>query len=276
MKGKICLITGASSGIGKAAALGLAKMGATIVMAGRDRARTEGARDEVIRKSGNHGVEITLCDLSSQAEIRRLAAEFQARYPKLDVLINNAAIIPATRSLTSEGVEVQFAANHLAYFFLAGLLLDPLKAAAPSRIVNVSSGMHFRARLDFENLQAEKNYRPMAHYALTKLLNILFTYELARRLNGSGVTANTLSPGFTATNLGRDFSAFSRFVMRRMAKKPEKGAAIVLYLASSPEVAGTTGRYFQGGKEAKSSAVTYDRENARRLWEFSEKMTQNI
>lgn len=273
MNGKICLITGASSGIGKSAALALARMGASIVMAGRDRERTEKARAEVVRESGNDRVEIVLCDLSSQAEIRRMADEFAAGYGKLDVLINNAAIVPATRTVTTEGIETQFAVNHLAYFLLAGLLMDPLKAAAPSRIVNVASGMHFRACLDFGNLQAEKSYKPMAHYSLTKLLNVCFTYELAGRLEGTGVTVNALSPGFTATNLGRDFSPFSRFVMRRMAKKPEKGAATVVYLASSPEVAAMSGGYYHSGKAAKSSAPTYDREILRQVWEISEKMT---
>jgi retinol dehydrogenase-14 len=273
MRGKLCLITGATSGIGKAAALGLAKLGASVVMVGRDRAHTESARDEVIGASGNSNVEIALCDLSSQAEVRRLAAEFRTGHERLDVLINNAGVVPRRRTLTVDGLETQFAVNHLAYFLLTNLLLDRIKAAAPSRIINVSSGAHYRVVLDFENLQGEKRYRPMSQYGVTKLLNLNFTYELARRLEGTGVTVNGLSPGLTATSLSREFSAFSRFVFKALGKKAEKGAAIVVYLASSPEVAELTGRYFQGMREVGSSAASYDRDVARRVWEMSNKLT---
>jgi NAD(P)-dependent dehydrogenase (short-subunit alcohol dehydrogenase family) len=274
--GKVCLITGASSGIGKSTALGLARMGATVVMVGRDRERIKKARVEVVRETGNDRVETALCDLSRQAEVRRLAAEFKAGHDRLDVLVNNAAVVPTARTLTADGIEMQFAVNHLAYFLLTSLLLDALEAAAPSRIVNVSSGMHGRAALDDENLQGEKSYKPMAQYALTKLLNIYFTYELARRLEGTGITVNCLSPGFIATSLARDFSPFSRFVFEKFGKKAEKGAGIVVHLASSPEVANLTGRYFQGSREVKSSSRSYDRELARRVWETSERMTKTM
>jgi NAD(P)-dependent dehydrogenase (short-subunit alcohol dehydrogenase family) len=273
MRGKVCLVSGASSGIGRATATGLARLGALVVMAGRDRERTERARAEVVRETGNTNIEIAIGDLASQAEIRRLAAEFKAGHPKLDVLINNAAAVPAKRTLTVDGIETQFAVNHLAYFLLANLLLDTIIAAAPSRIINVSSGMHFRVDLDFENLQGEKRYRPMSQYALTKLLNVLFTYELARRLDGTGVTVNCLSPGFTATGLARQFSGLSRSAFKVMGKPPEKGAEIVIRLASSPDVANVSGKYFQGLKSVDSSPQSYDRELARRVWEMSERMT---
>jgi retinol dehydrogenase-14 len=273
IRGKICLITGASSGIGKATALGLAKLGATIVMVGRDRDRTENARAEVSRASGNNRLEVALCDLSSQAEVRRLAAEFEAGHDRLDVLINNAAVVPKRRTLTVDGLEMQFAVNHLAYFMLTNLLLDRLKASIPSRIIIVSSGTHYRVVLDRENLQGEKRYKPMAQYGQTKLLNLYFGYELARRLAGTGVTVNSLSPGLTATGLSREFSAFSRFVFKALGKTAERGAGIVVQLASSPDVADLTGRYFQGTREVKSSALSYDQEIARRVWEMSEKLT---
>jgi len=273
MQGRICLITGASSGLGKAAAVGIAALGATVVMVGRDRERTDRARDEIIRASGNDRVEAALCDLSSQAEVRRLAAEFKAGHDRLDVLINNAAVVPRRRTLTADGLEMQFAVNHLAYFLLTNLMLDRLRAAAPSRVINVSSGTHYRVVPDFDNLQGEKRYRPMSQYALTKLLNLYFTYELARRVEGSGITVNSLSPGMTATGLSRDFPAVSRFVFRAIGKPAESGAAIIIMLASAPDAGRVTGRYYQGMREVKSSDLSYDREIARRIWETSEKLT---
>jgi NAD(P)-dependent dehydrogenase (short-subunit alcohol dehydrogenase family) len=273
MNGKTVLVTGASAGIGFATAMELARMRASLVLVCRTRERGEKAREAIIRASGNTTIELMVCDLASQKQIRALAAEFKSRRDKLHVLINNAAVVPAQRTLTEDGVEMQFAVNHLAYFLLTNLLLDPLKAGASSRIVNVASGMHFRSAIDYGNLQAETAYKAMKHYGLMKLLNILFTSELARRLEGTGVTANCLSPGFTATDLGRDFSPFSRFVMRTMARKKEEGARTVIYLAASPEVASLSGKYFSNEKEVRSSKDTQDIESARRLWEISAKMT---
>jgi retinol dehydrogenase-14 len=273
MSDKTILVTGAGAGIGSATAMELAKRGAFLILVCRTKERAEKARDEIVRGSGNRTIELMVCDLASQKQIRALAAEFKSRHDKLHVLINNAAVVPAIRTLTEDGIETQFAVNHLAYFLLTHLLLDPLKAGAPSRIVNVASGMHFRSRMDFDGLQAEKSYKAMKHYSLTKLLNILFTYELARRLEGTGVTANCLSPGFTATGLGRDFSPFSRFIMKTMARKKEKGARTVIYLAASPEVAAVSGKYFSNEKEVRSSKDTLDIEAARRLWEISAKMS---
>jgi len=276
MKNKVCLITGASTGIGYVTALELARMGATVIMVNRDLKRGERARSSILRTVEKANVELMLCDLASQEQIRRLAGELSKRHSKLHVLVNNAAIVPSRRTLTEDGLETQFAVNHLAPFLLTNLLLDKLKAGAPSRVVTVSSGMHRTASLDFDNLQAEKKYRPMKHYALTKLLNIYFTFELAERLKGGGVTANCLAPGFTATNLGRDFSPFSRFVMKHFAKPKEKGAETVVLLASAHEVEGITGKYFDDKKEVETSTLTHDRDIARRLWELSMRLTRMI
>jgi NAD(P)-dependent dehydrogenase (short-subunit alcohol dehydrogenase family) len=273
MSGKTVLVTGANAGIGFARAMELARRGASLVMICRTRERGEKARDEIVRTSGNTTIELMVCDLASQKQIHAMAAEYKSRSDTLHVLINNAAVVPAQRILTEDGIEMQFAVNHLAYFLLTNLLLDPLKAGALSRIVNVASGMHFRTSMDFNNLQAEKGYKAMKHYGLTKLLNILFTYELARRLEGMGVTANCLFPGFTATDLGRDFSPFSRFIMKTMARKKEDGARTVIYLATSPEVASVSGKYFSNEKEVLSSKDTLDVEAARHLWELSARMT---
>jgi NAD(P)-dependent dehydrogenase (short-subunit alcohol dehydrogenase family) len=273
MRGKLCLITGASSGIGFVTALALAKKGAAIFMVCRNKGKAKKARAEIIQASGNLDVEILWCDLASQKQIRDLAAAYKSRFSGLHLLLNDAAVVPRKRTLTEDGIETQFAVNHLAYFLLTNLLLEELRAAAPSRVVNVSSGMYARARLDFDSLQAEKTYKAMKHYALTKLLNIFFTYELARRLEGTGVTANCLAPGFTATDLGRDFSPFSRLIMKIMAHPKEEGAETVTYLASSPEIEGVTGKYFAKKRDVPTTALTHDRDAARRIWEFSEKLT---
>jgi NAD(P)-dependent dehydrogenase (short-subunit alcohol dehydrogenase family) len=273
MKGRVCLITGASSGIGKVTALELAKMGATAVLVCRNKESGERAKSEIIQAAGNGAVDLMLCDLSSQRQVRSLASEFKGRYRKLHVLVNNAATVPQHRTITEDGLETQLAVNHLAPFLLTHLLLDVLRKSAPSRIINVSSGMYRTASLDFDDLQGEKSYRPMKMYAKTKLLNIYFTYELARRLEGTGVTVNCLAPGFTATGLGRDFSPISRFVMKTFAHKKEIGAQTSIYLASSPEVERVTGKYFERMKETQTSPPTYDKDIARRVWEVSEQLT---
>ena len=274
LKNKICLITGGCGGIGFETARVLSQAGAVTVLVCRDRARGEAARS-ALAGAGGGSVETLACDLASQAQIRALAAEFKSRYGALHVLVNNAAVVPARRTLTEDGIEMQFAVNHLAYFLLTGLLLDNLKASAPARIVNVSSGLHRRAHLDFGSLQAEKGYKGMAHYSRTKLLNILFTTELARRLEGTGVTANTLSPGFTATGLGRSFGPFSRFVMKRFAMTVDRGADTVAYLAASPEVEGVTGAYFNKRKSEPTSPESRDAASAARLWALSEALTHS-
>src|SRR5215216_432573 len=270
---RVCLITGATSGIGKATAMGLANMGASVVMVARDRSRGEAALAEIKEGSANASVDLMLTDLSSQQEIHRLADEFKEAYPRVDVLINNAGVIRSKRITTADGIEMTFAVNHLAYFLLTNLLLDMLKASAPSRIVNVSSGDHSNATIDFDDLQGEKGYKGAKAYSQSKLANVLFTYELARRLEGTGITANCLHPGAgVRTNLGSGVSGVFGIMVRVLTplmKSPEKGAETSIYLASSPEVEGLSGRYFVKKDEARSSDVSYDERLARRLWEVS-------
>jgi retinol dehydrogenase 14 len=203
---KLCLITGATLGIGKATAMGLANMGAGVVMVGRDRGRGEAALAEIKEKSTNASVDLLLADLSSQEDIRRLADEFKETHPRLDVLNNDAGLFRSERMTTAEGLETTFAVNHLAYFLLTTLLLDVLKASAPSRIVNVSSGDHNNGTIDFDDLQGEKGYKGPKAYSQSKLANVLFTYELARRLQGTGISANCLHPGAgVRTDFGSGF-----------------------------------------------------------------------
>jgi NAD(P)-dependent dehydrogenase (short-subunit alcohol dehydrogenase family) len=206
---KVCLITGATSGIGKATAMGLANMGASVVMVGRDRDRGEAALADIKEKSANASVDLMLADVSSQEQIRRLADDFKEAYPRLDVLINNAGVIRSERITTADGLETTFAVNHLAYSLLTNLLLDVLKASAPSRIVNVASGEQRNGTIDFDDLQGEKGYKGAKAYSQSKLATVLFTYELARRLEGTGVTANCLHPGVVGTNLGSGVSGAS-------------------------------------------------------------------
>jgi retinol dehydrogenase 14 len=276
MTGQTVLITGATSGVGKATAMGLANMGASVVMVGRDRGRGEAAMADIKENSGNASVDLMLADVSSQKEIRRLADEFGEAYPRLDVLINNAGVFRSERITTADGMEATFAVNHLAYFLLTNLLLDRLKAGAPARIVNVASADHSNATIDFDDLQGEKRYRGAKAYGQSKLANVLFTYELARRLEGTGVTANCLHPGVVGTNLGSGVSGVFGFMVRALRplmKSPEKGAETSIYLASSPEVEGLSGRYFIKKAEARSSDVSYDKKLAERLWEASAELT---
>jgi NAD(P)-dependent dehydrogenase (short-subunit alcohol dehydrogenase family) len=217
-----------------------------------------------------------LADLSSQEQIRRLADDFKAAYPRLDVLINNAGVFRSERITTADGIEMTFAVNHLAYFLLTNLLLDVLKASAPSRIVNVSSGAQSNGTIDFDDLQGEKGYKGTKAYSQSKLANVLFTYELARRLEGTGVTANCLHPGAVRTNFGSGSSGVFGFMVRALRPfiiSPEKGAETSIYLASSPEVEGVSGRYFVKKAEARSSDVSYDERLARRLWKVSAELT---
>jgi NAD(P)-dependent dehydrogenase (short-subunit alcohol dehydrogenase family) len=256
--------------------MGLANMGASVVMVGRDRGRGEAAMADIKENSGNASVDLMLADVSSQKEIRRLADEFGEAYPRLDVLINNAGVFRSERITTADGMEATFAVNHLAYFLLTNLLLDRLKASAPARIVNVASADHSNATIDFDDLQGEKRYRGAKAYGQSKLANVLFTYELARRLQGTGVTANCLHPGVVGTNLGSGVSGAFGFMVRALRplmKSPEKGAETSIYLASSPEVEGLSGGYFIKKAEARSSDVSYDKKLAERLWEASAELT---
>lgn len=277
MQGKICLVTGATSGIGKETALGLAHMGATVVMVARDRTRGEAVRDEIRAQSGNQLVDLLLADLSSQQSVRQLAGQFRQNYSALHVLVNNAGVFSLRRQTTVDGLELMFAVNYLAPFLLTNLLLDMLKASAPSRIVNVSSNAHEEGYLNMDDLQSEKSYRWMRPYGQSKLALILFTYELARRLAGTGVTVNALHPGFVSTNIGQ---TGLRGIARTAAKavtsfggiSPEEGAKTSIYLASSPDVAGISGKYFVKSIPRRAAPISYDETLAHRLWDESAKL----
>ncbi len=278
MQGKICIVTGANSGIGKATALGLAQMGATVVMVCRDRARGEAAQSEIKAKSGNDAVDLLLADLSSQQSIRQLAENFKQRYTRLHVLINNAGAFYLTRHESVDGLEMTFAVNYLAPFLLTNLLLDVLKASAPARIVNVASESHEAGYIKMDDLQAKKRYRPMRAYGQSKLALVLFTYELARRLHGTGVTANCLHPGFVATHIAQG----SLWPIARTAAKsiflfgisPEEGAKTSIYLASSRDAEGVTGKYFVKRAPKRSAPISYDESLQRQLWEESAKLVK--
>ena len=275
MEGKVVMITGGTSGIGRAAATALAAMGAEVVVSGRNRERGEAALAEIRRASGNDKVSLMIADLAVQAEVRKLADDFKERHERLDVLVNNAGLIRSTRTETPDGVELTLAVNHLAPFLLTNLLLDLLRESAPSRIVTVSSEARRGAQIDFDDLQSERRYRAFPVYGMTKKANILFTYELAERLEGTGVVANCVHPGGVNTSFGDDnrspgvllFRAFKPFM-----RTPEQGADTVIYLASSPEAAEMNGRYLMDRKEV-SPAEPRDEAAQRRLWEASEALT---
>ena len=277
MKDRISIVTGANAGIGRVTSLALARMGATVVMICRNREKGEVAAAEIMKSTGNRSVQLLIGDMSSQADVRRVAGEFREKFNSLHVLVNNAGGLVPTRELSVDGIEKTFAGNHLGYFLLANLLLDVLKKSAPSRIVNVASDFHRLAKLDFNDIQGERKYSQLQAYALSKLANILFTYELARRLDGTGVAVNCVHPGGVNSNFYnnsgarlRVFSALFAWAMRT----PEKGAETVIYLASSAEVEGITGKYFKDKKVVQSSKLSMDGEISKRLWDVSEEMVK--
>jgi NAD(P)-dependent dehydrogenase (short-subunit alcohol dehydrogenase family) len=271
LSGRICIVTGANRGIGRATAEGLAELGATLILVCRRIEEGQAVAREIAK--GGPAPDVVGADLSSQASIRQAASEIQARYPRLHVLINNAGIIPPRREVTVDGLEMQFAVNHLGYFLLTNLLLPQLRAGAPSRIVNVSSGAHAHT-LDFEDLQSERGYDAKEVYRRTKLANVLFTYELARRLGVTGVTVNALEPGVVATRMLADYMGVPRGgVDSTFGASPDEGAETSIYLAASPEVEGVTGKYFARERPVPSSRESYDEATARRLWEVSERLT---
>jgi retinol dehydrogenase 12 len=278
MHGKICVVTGATSGIGLVTAQSLARQGATLIVVGRNSERGATTVSRIRQATGNAAVESMIADLSAQVQVRQLASDIQRRFSRLDVLVNNAGALFARKELSHDGIEMTFALNHLAYFLLTNLLLDLLKANPLARIVNVSSEAHRGAQLDFADLQGEHSYRGYRAYARSKLANILFTYELARRLEGTGVVTNALHPGFVATNFGhnnRSFTAgFFRILQRVAAISPEEGAQTIIYLATAPEVQSITGEYFVKQKAVRSSQVSYDRAAAERLWQVSTELTR--
>jgi len=279
MNGKICLVTGASSGIGKATALGLAKKGATAVMVCRDAHKGQAALNEVKRKSGNNSLDLLVADLSSQAAIRSLADEYRSKYQHLHVLVNNAGVYYTKRHVTVDGLEAMFTVNYLARFLLTNLLLDIIKKSAPARIINVAGAYHAKGKINFDDLQGEKAFDGQRANHQSKLADVLFTYELARRLEGTGVTVNCLHPGMVATSLvdkDKDFPMFFKLLYKLskpLMKSPAKGAETTLYLASSPEVEGITGQYFVNKKISPSSPESHDTQLAQRLWDVSAQLT---
>jgi retinol dehydrogenase 14 len=273
MAGKSVLITGGTGGIGQATAIGLAALGARVGISGRDMARAEAAAADIRAATGNPAVDVFAADMSAQAGVRRLAAQVLDSYPRLDVLVNNVGGFWAHRHVTADGLERTFALNHLAPFLLTSLLLGRLTASAPARIVTVSSGAHAQGRVDFDDLQGERNYSGQRAYSQSKLANVMFTYELARRLEGTGVTATVAHPGVVATSFGADDQAAHLGIMIRVArpfmKTPARGALTPIYLASSPQVEGVTGQYFANRKPTTSSKASYDTAAAARLWHAS-------
>jgi retinol dehydrogenase-14 len=277
MAGKTVLVTGGTGGIGKATAVGLAARGAHVGIVGRDLSRAQAAAADIVRESGNPSiVDVFVADMSAQVDVRRLAEEVLDRYPRMDVLVNNVGGFWATRRITVDGLEHTFAVNHLAPFLLTHLLLDRLKASAPARIVTVSSGAQAMGEIDFDDLQAEKRYSGQRAYNQSKLANVMFTYELARRLGGTGVTATVLHPGVVRTAFAaEDPSSFWKVflpLVRPFMKSPERGAVTSIYAASSPEVEGVTGAYFANSKATTSSRRSYDEAAAALLWTVSEQL----
>lgn len=277
MQDKVCLVTGATAGIGAVTARELARLGATVIGVSRNPDKCAVVRERIITETGNPQVEFLSADLSSQAQVRRLAEAFKQKHARLDVLVNNAGAYYLTHQESVDGIELTFALNHLGYFLLTNLLLDLIKASAPARIVNVSSNAHQSARIDFSNLSGRGFYNSWAAYGQSKLGNLLFTYELARRLAETGVTANALHPGFVASNFAHNNGWLvawgTKFAQKLGGRTPQEGARTVIYLATSPVVEGVSGKYFIDEKAVVSSPASYDEAIARRLWEVSEEMT---
>jgi retinol dehydrogenase-12 len=273
INGKTVLITGATDGIGKVTARELARQGAQVVIVGRNPEKTAQVAEELRQVSGNPRVDYLIADLASQASIRLMVSAFRQRYDHLHVLINNAGAYFTRREVSPDGLEMTFALNHLGYFLPTLLLLDVLRASAPARIINVSSAAHVGARLNFDDLQNERGYNGWRAYAQSKLANLYFTYELARRLEGTEVTVNALHPGFVASRFAHnnhDPIAWSfRLAQRLFAISPEEGAQTSIYLATADEVAGVSGRYFVRKRAVSSSPISYDRAAAQKLWEIS-------
>ena len=276
MKGKNVVITGGNSGIGLEAAVAIASAGASVWIVSRDERRGRDAVATIRNRGGNPAVELLVADLSSQAAIHALADRIASDVERIDVLVNNAGLTVGERILTVDGLETTFAVNHLGYFLLTGRLVELLKGNAPCRIVNVASQAHLRGTMNWDDLQGERGYSGWSAYCQSKLANVLFTVELARRLEGSGVTANCLHPGVVATNFANKGPAFIRWVfklLRPVLTTPADGAKTTVYLATSDDVSNVSGKYFDKCREAATSAEARSAENARRLWEMSERLT---
>ena len=277
MQGKVCLLTGATSGIGKATALGLAQLGASVLLVGRNQEKGVAVLQEIEAETGNPNLTFLLADLSSQASIRQLVDEVKRRFLRLDILINNAGLLMFKRETTEDGLEMTFAVNHLAPFLLTHLLLDLLKASAPSRIIQVCSDSHERATISLDDLQGEKKYSPWHAYGQSKLAMLLCTYELSRHLAGTNVTVNALHPGFVATSIAQDslsepLRVLANLLLPLVGLSPEAGARTSLYLASSPDLTTISGKYFVKSVPIRSAPLSYDEVLQKEVWEASEQL----
>jgi NAD(P)-dependent dehydrogenase (short-subunit alcohol dehydrogenase family) len=273
LNGKVCVVTGANTGIGRAIARELARRSATVVLVCRSAERGEEARAAISGETGNTKLEVLVCDLASLASVRAAAAQFLARHARLDVLVNNAGIFAPAREMTPEGLEKTFVTNYLSHFLLTNLLLDRLKASAPSRIVNIASKTG-NAKLDFDDLQSTKGkYSVMTAVPRSKLSQLMFTRELARRLDGTGVTVNAVHPGLAKTPLLDEMSALMRVLLHLFSGSPEKGADTAVFLATSPDVANVSGKLFEKRREARTSGQVEDSSATQRLWNESAKLT---
>jgi NAD(P)-dependent dehydrogenase (short-subunit alcohol dehydrogenase family) len=276
MRGRVVVVTGASSGIGAEAAVELARLGATVVPVGRDEKRLTRTAARIREANSEGAAEPLQADFSSLEEVRRLASEIRARHPRVHVLVNNAGLVAGTRALTEDGLETTIAVNHLAPFLLTNLLLEVLRASAPARVVTTSSDAHRSGRLDLDDLRGERQWSAWSAYSRSKLANVLFTRALARRLEGTGVTANCLHPGVIRTRLARGVALPIRIGWRAVSLafgSPLRGASTIVYLASSPEVDGVSGGYFVKSRQATPSRRAMDDELGERLWRVSEELT---
>ena len=275
MQGKTVIVTGATSGIGYVAARELARKGAQIVLVSRSAEKCAQSVEKIKQETGNSRVEFIPADLSTNAGVQEVAHEFKKRHTRLDVLLNNAGAMFLSRQVSGDGIEMTLALNHLNYFHLTILLLDVLKASNPARVVNVASNSHRGGKIDFDDLQLEKGYSGMKAYSQSKLANVLFTYELARKLEGTKVTANALHPGFVDTGFGKNNGGLVKFAMgllKPMQRRPDQGAQTSIYLASSPEVEGVSGKYFFDSKPVESDPASYNKSTAEKLWNVSLEM----
>jgi NAD(P)-dependent dehydrogenase (short-subunit alcohol dehydrogenase family) len=272
MNGKICMVTGANGAIGQAMATELSRLGATVVLACRNEERGEAARAAVMTATGNKAVELLLVDLSARASIYKAVVEFLSRHNRLDVLINNAAIVTRQRSVTTDGLEMMFATNHLGPFLMTNLLLDCLKTSAPAQVLTVTAPS--TVALNFDDLQGEQHFNALRTFGASKMCNLLFTYELARRQAGIGVRVNAIHPGLVKSNLMKESPFFIRWFSRLASGSPEKSAKTAVYLAASPEAANITGKFFQDKKPIESNAYSHDQAVQRRLWDVSAALVQ--
>tara|TARA_Y100000782_G_scaffold80667_1_gene87141 strand:+ start:56 stop:901 length:846 start_codon:yes stop_codon:yes gene_type:complete len=272
MNGKICLVTGATDGIGKVSARVLAEMGAKVIIVGRNPEKSAAVLTELKSSSGNENIDLLMADLAVMQEVRDLAEQVTNSYDRLDVLLNNAGGYFAKRELTSDGLEMTFALNHLSYFLLTNELMGLLKASVPARIVNVSSDAHYGVDMEFENLNSDQDYKAWKAYQKSKLANVLFTYELLKKVP-ENITVNCLHPGFVATNFGHNNGGFIgpvlKIAQRISAINPEEGAETSIFLCSSPEVKGVTGKYFFKCKPKTSSQESRNKDTGKRLWQIS-------